>query len=109
MANIKTEIEEFKSAYFWIAVFSEFIATLGFVLLVTAVVVNNPPTNSAAVTGIAFGIGLAISVLAQIFGPISGAHINPAVTVAVFINGGCGILRAVFYTLAQFIGGMLTL
>merc|ERR1711934_795133 len=57
-------------------------------------------------------VGLAIFIMAQVFGPISGGHFNPAVTIAVLIkhrHERCG--PAIFYTLliiiAQVLGAML--
>jgi len=41
-----------------------------------------------------------------IAGPYSGAHLNPAVTLAMYIAGNLGGLDALAYVLAQFIGAM---
>lgn len=102
-------LNELREKYFWRAVFVEFFATALFIYLVTTVLINLNPTTTggATIVQISFAIGLAISVFIQVFGPISGAHINPAVTIGVLINGGCSIIKAVFYTLAQLIGGMV--
>jgi glycerol uptake facilitator protein len=40
-------------------------------------------------------------------GPVSGGHINPAVTLAVAINGGIGWDTAVVYWVGQMVGGFL--
>jgi len=40
-------------------------------------------------------------------GPVSGGHINPAVTLAVFVNGGIGFDTAIVYWLGQMIGAFL--
>lgn len=37
----------------------------------------------------------------------SGGHLNPAVTVGVFIAGGVNIIAAVSYLFAQIIGGII--
>lgn len=101
-------LNELREKYFWRAVFVEFFATALFIYLVTTVLINLNPTTTggATIVQISFAIGLAISVFIQVFGPISGAHINPAVTIGVLINGGCSIIKAVFYTLAQLIGAI---
>lgn len=82
---------------------SEFMA----VLLLTLTVGLNVLTNSSAP---ALSIGAMLACLVYAFGPISGAHINPAVTLAILLCGGdnrgiAGIKEAAFYILAQFLGG----
>lgn len=44
-------------------------------------------------------------VLITILGPVSGAHFNPAVTLAMRLRGSIGSIDAVLYALAQFAGG----
>jgi glycerol uptake facilitator-like aquaporin len=53
---------------------------------------------------IATGAALVAFLLA--FGPISGAHLNPVVSLADAIEGGIGWHEAFFYILAQFVGGI---
>ena len=50
--------------------------------------------------------GLAVATLVQCVGHISGAHLNPAVTVAMLVTRNVTVLRASFYMLAQCIGGI---
>ena len=40
-------------------------------------------------------------------GPISGCHVNPAVTLGVLLSGRIPLVEAVAYWIAQFIGGIL--
>lgn len=56
---------------------------------------------------IAFGFGLGLMLAAYAIGPISGCHINPAVTVGMFVAGRIGSSEAVGYIVAQFIGAFL--
>jgi glycerol uptake facilitator-like aquaporin len=51
--------------------------------------------------------GAMLVVLITMLGPISGAHLNPAVTLAFHLRGELPAGEAVAYTLAQVIGGML--
>ncbi len=60
---------------------------------------------SYILTALAFG-GVIIA-MAYSIGNISGCHINPAVSIAVFINGGMSGIEFVKYIVAQFIGGIL--
>ena len=51
--------------------------------------------------------GTALVVLITIFGPISGAHFNPAVTFAFFLRRDIRGRHALAYVAAQIIGGVL--
>jgi MIP family channel proteins len=57
--------------------------------------------------GIALTFGLTIAVLAYTIGHISGGHLNFAVTFTLALLRRISIMRAAFYFLAQFIGGLI--
>jgi len=57
--------------------------------------------------GIAFAFGLAQLIMCYAIGGISGAHINPAVTIGMLVAGKIGGKDAVAYIIAQLIGGAL--
>jgi len=57
--------------------------------------------------GIAFAFGLAIVAMAYGIGPISGCHVNPAVSFGAFIAGRMTLNSMLQYWLAQFIGAIL--
>lgn len=50
--------------------------------------------------------GNAITILVFIFAGISGANINPAVTLGLFVSKKMSWIRAVCYTIAQCLGAM---
>jgi len=54
--------------------------------------------------GIAFAFGLAIVAMAYGIGPISGCHVNPAVSFGAFLAGRMSANEMVQYWVAQFIG-----
>ncbi len=56
--------------------------------------------------GIALAFGLAIIAMAYGIGPISGCHVNPAVSLAVFIAGRMSARETGLYWAAQFIGAV---
>uniref|UniRef100_A0A8C5RDP6 Aquaporin-2 n=1 Tax=Laticauda laticaudata TaxID=8630 RepID=A0A8C5RDP6_LATLA len=102
---------ELRSVAFTRAILAEFLATLLFVFFGLGSALNWPasPPN---VLQISFAFGLAIGTLVQAVGHVSGAHINPAVTVACLVGSRVSFLRAIFYMVAQILGavtGALTL
>ena len=60
----------------------------------------------SGVLGVAFAFGLVLFALAYAIGPISGAHVNPAVTLGVLLAGRMSIADALAYWVAQFLGGI---
>jgi len=63
--------------------------------------------SGLGVLGISFAFGLAVVVFAYAIGGVSGCHINPAVTIAMLINGKISPGGAVVYILAQLAGALL--
>ena len=57
--------------------------------------------------GIALAFGLALTAMAYCVGPISGAHVNPAVTLGVLTAGRMSLKDALGYIIFQFIGATL--
>jgi aquaporin Z len=57
--------------------------------------------------GIAFAFGLAIVAMAYGIGPISGCHVNPAVSFGAFVAGRLSMNAMFQYWAAQFIGATL--
>ena len=116
MANQNTldlGISEFTSPATLKAALTEFLATTLFIFIgvgSVAAFVAASSRDSALVDGlpvIALGFGLAIAVLAAGVGPISGGHINPAVTFAMTITGQVTPVRGVMYVVAQLAGACL--
>ncbi len=59
------------------------------------------------VLGIAFAFGLSLLAMAYAIGPISGCHINPAVTLGVLIARKISVKDTVLYWIAQIIGAII--
>ena len=70
------------------------VATIGFSVLA--------PGNAGAMAPLAIGAALMVMVYAG--GHVSGAHYNPAVTLAVFIRGKCPAKDVVPYWISQLLG-----
>ena len=63
--------------------------------------------KTLGVLGIAFAFGIAVLVMVYAIGPISGCHINPAVTVAMLAGGKIGSKDAIIYIVVQCIGAVI--
>ena len=61
---------------------------------------------SLGVLGIAFAFGLVIVAMAYAIGPVSGCHINPAVSLAMLINKRITLKEFGLYVVAQIVGGI---
>ena len=57
--------------------------------------------------GVALAFGWALTTAAYTFGPISGAHVNPAVTLGFLSSGRMKLNQAMGYIVFQFIGALL--
>lgn len=63
--------------------------------------------NAASVVGTAVAFGLSVVAMAYAIGGISGCHINPAITLGVFLSGRMSSKDAVGYWIAQIVGGIV--
>lgn len=57
--------------------------------------------------GIALSFGLVLFAIAYSLGPVSGSHVNPAVTFGMWLAGRIDQRRAIEYWVAQFLGGII--
>ena len=88
-------------------ILAEFFGTFALVLVGTGAIVIND-TSSGAVThlGISIAFGAVVTLMILVFGKISGAHINPAVTLGFWATGDFNIKLVLPYLIAQFLGGI---
>jgi MIP family channel proteins len=86
---------------------AEFIGTFALVFIgAGAAAVVGTGAGLSGIAAIAFAHGLTIMVFAFAYGPISGGHMNPAVTVGVLAAGAMRAGEALGYILSQLIGGI---
>jgi aquaporin Z len=57
--------------------------------------------------GVAFAFGLSLLAMAYAVGPVSGCHINPAVTLGLLVARRIGLSEAVRYWIAQIVGAIV--
>jgi aquaporin Z len=88
---------------------AEFIGTFALVFFgCGAAVIAGMGTGPTAINvlGIAFAFGLSIVAMAYGIGPISGCHLNPAVSFGVLVAGRMTISDFVSYVIAQVLGAI---
>jgi aquaporin Z len=86
------------------SLFAEFLGTALLVFVAVGSAVAGLETMGPA--GVALAFGLVLLALAYAIGPVSGCHINPAVTLGVLLSRGMTVQEAVGYWIAQFAGGI---
>jgi aquaporin Z len=82
---------------------AEFVGTFALVFIGTSAAI----VTKGDLVGIAIAYGLTLAVFVFAYGHISGAHLNPAVTFGLALNGTVKWMQAIFYWLAQFAGAIL--
>ncbi|MBU3102559.1 MIP/aquaporin family protein [Clostridium gasigenes] len=92
-------------------ILAELFGTLILVLLgdavVANVILNKTKGNSSGWIVIASGWAFAVAVPVYMFGSVSGAHFNPAVTLALAVVGKFPWANVPMYLVAQFVGAFL--
>ena len=83
---------------------AEFLGTALLVILAVGAAVGG--IDAIGPLGVAFAFGLVLLALAYAIGPISGCHINPAVTLGVLLAKGMTATEAAYYWVAQFAGAI---
>lgn len=88
--------------------FAEAFGTFCLVFAGTGAIVTNDITDGVIThVGIAFVFGLVVMAMIHAVGDISGAHINPAVTIGMWIAGRLPRSSVTPYILSQTAGGLL--
>jgi len=90
---------------------AETIGTAFLILLgdgvVAAVLLNHSKAQNSGWIVITFGWGFGVMAGAYAVGQFSGAHLNPAVTVAIWIQGSIDGGEAIKYFIGEFLGAMI--
>jgi glycerol uptake facilitator protein len=100
--------------------FAELLGTFFLVFFGTgAAVVTLLITDAAGATGIgplgglgdwiaiALAFGLTVMICIYVFGKISGAHLNPAVTIGLLVTKNIALIDSIYYIVSQVIGACL--
>src|SRR5438067_11347658 len=75
---------------------------------IAAILCTAPPISAGGgLVAIALAHGLALSIAVNNFGGISGAHVNPAVTMGMLVTGRIKLPLALLYIVAQLLGASI--
>ena len=87
---------------------AEMIGTFGLVFAGTgAIVVNDVSGGVVSHLGVALTFGLVVMAMIYTFGEVSGAHLNPAVTIGFYLAQRLPLREVFPYILSQCAGGLL--
>ncbi|KAG9491807.1 hypothetical protein GDO78_000358, partial [Eleutherodactylus coqui] len=99
-------LKELCAGFNFKAFLAELIATLIFVFIGLGSTLSWSGALPT-VLQIAFTFGLGIGTMVQAVGHISGAHINPAVTIALLVGARISLVQTFFYVIAQMLGAVI--
>lgn len=63
--------------------------------------------DAISITGISFAFGISVIAMAYSVGPISGAHLNPAVSMGALVAGRLSFADFIGYSIGQIAGGII--
>ena len=86
---------------------AECIGTFVLVLFGTGTAVIGGGVEGIGILGMAMAFGLSIVAMAYSIATISGCHVNPAVSIAMFINKRMTAKELAYYVIAQILGALL--
>lgn len=89
---------------------AEMVGTMVLVLMGCGVAVSlgcDPVDDIPAVVGTAMAFGLSVVAMAYTIGGVSGCHINPAITLGVWLSGRMETKEAGMYMVFQVIGALI--
>ena len=86
---------------------AEFVGTALFVFLGAGSVVTSAAGGAGGAVGVALAHAFALGIAITIMMPISGGHINPAVSLSLWLAGKIDATRLGWYVLAQLLGAVV--
>jgi len=88
--------------------FSKYIAEMIGTLVLVLIGCGSAVISSGHIgfLGISFAFGFAVLIMVYSIGPVSGCHINPAITISMFALGKINAKDTAFYVIFQIIGAI---
>merc|ERR1711970_164465 len=108
MINYSLGLDEVKKPKSLVkALIAEMLGTAFIVIIGCGSAINYRAPVPQDWTQISLAFGLVVATVVTITGPISGAHLNPAVTAGLLVGGEVSLIRSLFYVVFQCLGGIL--
>ncbi|MDX1446645.1 aquaporin Z [Lishizhenia sp.] len=87
---------------------AEYIGTLWLIIggCGSAMISANYPELGIGVLGVSLAFGLSVLTMVYSIGPISGSHLNPAITIGLWVSGKFEGKDVPYYVLAQLLGAI---
>src|SRR5690349_24929037 len=100
--------KNYKTNYIMKTYFAEFFGTFWLVLggCGAAMLAAGFPDVGIGLIGVSFAFGLTVLTIAYSLGHISGAHLNPAVTIGLWAGGRIPAKEVLPYIISQILGGI---
>jgi aquaporin Z len=101
-------VKKYLGNHDWRELLAEAVGTFILVFAGTGAIMVNQISNGVIThLGVSFVFGAVVTALIYTFGHISGAHFNPAVTLAFWRSGFLPTFKVLPYIIAQILGGVL--
>ncbi|XP_076449109.1 aquaporin AQPAe.a-like [Babylonia areolata] len=100
-------LSEVRTALFYRRLVAEALGTAILVIFGCGSAVTVNPPLAPTVISIAVAFGLTVATVIWSVGNVSGAHINPCVTLAMFVTRKISLTRCLAYVIVQCLGGTL--
>jgi aquaporin Z len=86
---------------------AEFIATFALIFIGAGAVIMTSDALGGDLVGVALAHGLTLAIMVTAIAHISGGHVNPAVTIGLWVTGKVDSARAVVYIIAELAGAVV--
>lgn len=102
MCNLSVKNLVLPSPY---ALFAEFLGTFVFIFVSCGVLLSGQIFQDIGFVGLGLASGLTFAAMVYATTAISGGHLNPAITLALWFGQRISTVEAIFYVLVQFLAG----
>ncbi|XP_070183060.1 aquaporin-2-like, partial [Littorina saxatilis] len=100
------ELEDLKSGALWKAVAAEFLGCFFLVYFGVGAGLSNQDEGGAGIVEVTLAAGFFIAAILTALTTVSGAHVNPAVSIGFLVARQCSFVRFFFYVIAQSVGSI---
>jgi len=100
-------LKEVKDKRIIFKLLAEMIGTMVLVFFSCGSAEDDPANGKANIVRYSLTFGFTVATMAQCIGHVSGCHINPAVTLGLFVGRKIGLVASILYIIFQCIGALI--